>query len=905
MNYEQEQLIRQAFEKGPELLAKQQIAEFFDTVYMPALWDNRLQPLMIRLTLGDAPINKLRDDQVALLLSHTQSNQQPLPQYLYAYWLYCNRERWTETPTVARMMRWAADCGIGDAAWFLRYLLRWGEAGAVDREMADKCEQEALEKGSVKAYIWQMKNRISDAEGDELGDLIDHLKERYAKSEDPIFLFLLAKAFIKSNETEKAEQCARRAIDCGLVERGYECLRTIYTLDEYGEDLEYEDWDWDRLLPILQEGADHDNPASLYLLARCADDYGCEDKSQLPQLLQRAAELGDGDSCYELAMAINNGDYGMEEDMEQAWRWFHRGAMCGNIHCFYHLYLMAAYTEDPDADQTDMEFYHTDRLKDRMPAADWMRLAKTVFEANEQEWPGDYDQPDNETVTCGNGVTHAKISYPNGDVYVGQVDDDQLPHGWGTMEYAEKECDENGVEYDNGDWLRPHCPEKYEGYWVHGKREGEGEMHYYVNGNCSRYYKGMWKNDKRHGKGTLCKIWFGGSDSHQELTGNWTDDQMPTHGELIDSICYEGELKDGKPEGHGKCEIRDGVYEGEFHNGQRHGHGVEIYDNGDRLEGEWQNGSQDGHSIYRLANGQQMEVEWEKGHFKSETLNVIGGDSAPVLVVQVSNQGFDYSHSLMCFFTAKTGKNYFKDAVILNMDKSFKDDFIEIEEVTADSVTFIVSGLYTKDSQPLRETIHTGEQRTYRDQRDCTATIYDEDHDYEMVHELKLTCVAPGKPQLTEHSVLQLIEKKDDCAAKVLDEYYLQNGHSYSLMTSLQHKLWPIMLEGDYDFLLPVYEVMARHGNPYGHLGLGMGYMEGRGGLEQDYDKAFPYIEFAYQHRGEPDIAPDCQLAQDASRAYADCLRNGWGTPADEAHARRVLNSLSNDQHDMYELLCR
>ena len=391
MNYEQEQLIQQAFEKGPELLANQQIPEFFDTVYMPSIWDNRLQPLMIRLTLGTAPINKLRDDQVALLLSHAQSSKQPLPQYLYAYWLLFNRERWTETPIIARMMRWAADCGIGDAAWMLRYLSRSGEAGKIDLKIADSCEKEAIEKGSVKAYLWQMENRIDEVEGDELGDLIDEFKERYAKSEDPIFLILLAKTLIKCNEMEMAEQCARRAIDFGIVERGYECLRDIYTRDEDGEELNYEDWDWDRLLPILEEGVSHDDPVSMNLLVLCADDYGCDDTSRLPQLLQRSAQLGYGDSCYDLALAINEGKYDLEQDMEQAWNWFHRGAMCGHADSFYQLYLVSSYAEDSSADQTEMAFYHTDRLKDRMPAADWKRLAKTVFEANQMEWLGDYD----------------------------------------------------------------------------------------------------------------------------------------------------------------------------------------------------------------------------------------------------------------------------------------------------------------------------------------------------------------------------------------------------------------------------------------------------------------------------------------------------------------------------------
>ena len=749
MYYEQEQRIQRAFEKGPELLANRQIPEFFDTVYEPSLWDNRLQPLMIRLALDTSSINMLRDDQVALLLCHATSSKQPLPQFLYAYWLLFNRERWTETPVVARMMRWAADCGIGDAAWTLRYLSRWGEAGKTDREMADKCEQESIDKGSVKAYLWQMQDRIDDAAGDELGNLIDEFKERYAKSEDPIFLILLADAFIKCNELETAEQCARRAIDCGLAEKGYHCLRIIYTLDENGKDLDYADWDWDRLLPILKEGASHNDPVSMYLLAKCADDWGCEDKSEIPQLLQRAARLGHGDSCYELAMAINNGNYDLEQDMEQVWYWFHRGAMCGNADCFYYLYFIAAHAEDPnadDADDADMQFYNTDRLKDRMPAADWKRLAMTVFEANEMEWLGDYDEPTYETVTYDNGVTHTKISYHNGDVYVGNVDEDKLPHGWGVMEYVKKERDENGMKYDDGDWLRPHCPKKYEGYWVHGKREGQGEMDYYVNGSCARYYEGMWKNDKRHGKGSLRKMWFTGSTSTRELTGNWTDDQMPTHGKLIDSIRYEGDLKDGQPEGHGKCEVSDGVYEGEFHNGQRHGHGVETYNNGDLLEGQWQNGSLvKGHATYKQADGRQFEVEWKENQLCLDTLRLVGGDPSPVLIVEIHDSGFDYTHSIKCFFATKPGKNYFKDAVILHANKCFDDSFIEIEEVTANSVTFVASGLCTKDGKPMRDTLHTGEDRTYRNKFNGTATIYDEDYDYESLHELKLICIAPSK----------------------------------------------------------------------------------------------------------------------------------------------------------------
>jgi hypothetical protein len=52
---------------------------------------------------------------------------------------------------------------------------------------------------------------------------------------------------------------------------------------------------------------------------------------------------------------------------------------------------MAAYAEDSNTDKQYVQFYFTDELKDRMPADDWKRLAMTVFEANGEEWLGDYE----------------------------------------------------------------------------------------------------------------------------------------------------------------------------------------------------------------------------------------------------------------------------------------------------------------------------------------------------------------------------------------------------------------------------------------------------------------------------------------------------------------------------------
>ena len=136
MEYTKEQRIMTALSAGPLLYAAHRIEEFFDVVYEPAIWDNRLQPFMLRLCYEESAINELRDDQVARLLNDATTSKQPLPQYLYAYWLYFNRIRWSETTTIVKMMRWAADCGIGDAAWFLRDMWLKGEVGIYDKEKA-------------------------------------------------------------------------------------------------------------------------------------------------------------------------------------------------------------------------------------------------------------------------------------------------------------------------------------------------------------------------------------------------------------------------------------------------------------------------------------------------------------------------------------------------------------------------------------------------------------------------------------------------------------------------------------------------------------------------------------------------------------------------------------------------
>lgn len=70
-----------------------------------------------------------------------------------------------------------------------------------------------------------------------------------------------------------------------------------------------------------------------------------------------------------------------------------------------------------------------------------------------------------------------KIHISENFLYVGYVDEDYIPHGYGT------------ISYPNGD--------KYTGDFIKGKKNGQGEYFCQDDGTT---YKGFWENDKRQGK---------------------------------------------------------------------------------------------------------------------------------------------------------------------------------------------------------------------------------------------------------------------------------------------------------------------------------------------------------------------------------------------------------------------
>lgn len=75
---------------------------------------------------------------------------------------------------------------------------------------------------------------------------------------------------------------------------------------------------------------------------------------------------------------------------------------------------------------------------------------------------------------------------------------------------------------------------------------------------------------------------------------------------------YEGEWKDGAPNGNGKMIYANGdIYIGSWLSGNKHGEGEMTYANGDHYGGSWRTGAKDGDGKMIYANGDVYEGEWK------------------------------------------------------------------------------------------------------------------------------------------------------------------------------------------------------------------------------------------------------------------------------------------------------
>lgn len=344
------------------------------------------------------------------------------------------------------------------------------------------------------------------------------------------------------------------------------------------------------------------------------------------------------------------------------------------------------------------------------------------------------------TVRISYFIMNTKINYPNGDLYEGEVDEQNLPHGKGVMKYKKQSYQ---------DWQEYQVSYKeYKGEWEHGAKSGKGKMEYYQNGRGTMEYDGLWMNDLPNGKGKLTNHT---SSTNMKYLGEWKDGLRHGFGKYslswskgtFPSEDYEGEWNDDKRCGKGICRYGSplsSVYDGEWLNDMRDGHGQWRYGNGDVVECEWKCGNKNGKGSFTFADGGSFQAEWKDNKMQMDTVERTAF-SDPLLLISVHSSGFDYNKSADCLMKAKVGKFTLSDRKIVELDDERRQrPIITITAVDDEKVSYLISSDYVDSSFPVSDSIVSGEKKKYSYTKDAVAKVYDEEYDYTIENSIEIEC---------------------------------------------------------------------------------------------------------------------------------------------------------------------
>lgn len=158
-------------------------------------------------------------------------------------------------------------------------------------------------------------------------------------------------------------------------------------------------------------------------------------------------------------------------------------------------------------------------------------------------------------------LTYARIFYPNGDVYEGEMLD-SFYNGKGKLILQNKDI--------------------YIGQFAKGEKNGEGKMIY----NDGTEYNGNFENNIFNGNGNI--KWKNGI----EYKGNFNDNFFDGEGVLVNNNNGE-------------------KYEGNFSKNLFHGKGKYTYTNEDEYDGDFEYGIRKGKGTYKKKNGFLFEGLWD------------------------------------------------------------------------------------------------------------------------------------------------------------------------------------------------------------------------------------------------------------------------------------------------------
>ena len=339
-----------------ELFCSYRSAEAFWAAAENVMTDSYSQAMFLRIANNKNHIAQLYEDIDKIKTLADKGN--PYMQFAFArlHDTLCTEENSSEL--CYKYYNLALKGGIADAGMHLAFMFRDADLGEVNVRLFLKYFNEALEAGSQRAAQFQLHQMIygSDYFTADPGKALIRLNDYLGITDDPdpYYYRLKASAEEKLGMKEEAARDYEKAAQNGDSE-SYFLLACLTCCDEegtmtYGEK-------FSEIMALGQEAG----AASAYLetafimndelYEKLDGKFQSEVRELLEDQLRLSTLLGGADAAYFLGSYYEEGQYGFEQDYDQAWGWYAKGALLRSEGCYEALSRMVL------EDETAPEMY--------------------------------------------------------------------------------------------------------------------------------------------------------------------------------------------------------------------------------------------------------------------------------------------------------------------------------------------------------------------------------------------------------------------------------------------------------------------------------------------------------------------------------------------------------------------
>ena len=411
--------------RGKEALEKHAIAEAFDSLFVPSLFDSHAMRLMYKLVNHYHRMRRITAEQIKRNEVEDYAQQgYPMAQYVLGrYHQNCK----PDTDSIEKAKQWleaASKAGISDAAASQAVMVVDGYYGPVDMDLYRKIMSFGLEKAYTSDYcsfsLFSMLRELVFGHFDTMPDpqkAIEMIKDIIGPEEsddidvvDPAYYKILGEAYLELDDDQKARDYFAKAVDMGYVE----CCSNMALIMPPDESFTHAAWEhWEEINMI---GCRCGDPRSFLLASICfetpydklPDNEKQERTSQIKETLMKAYSLGDETAATTMGYNYYYGDNGFEQDNDEAWIWFTRAALWEDCRGFAmaaemiengdapkpygqeeadYWYLQALRRGDDDQIDKVVEIYRMGGLTD---------FAEEIETLYEPKYEGPWDEPEDD-----------------------------------------------------------------------------------------------------------------------------------------------------------------------------------------------------------------------------------------------------------------------------------------------------------------------------------------------------------------------------------------------------------------------------------------------------------------------------------------------------------------------------